>query len=152
MADLLDVAMAVYAADRRSLRDFKKEKTGQRRIHMRLAVREPELWESAEISEQLSELLSWLSGDVWSFEFARRESDPSPAESVRYLFSWPTDHPAEVSLFSGGLDSLWQGSRPAPRAQLIGPVFWFLAIPIVAWRTSNSSRSGGSRRRGTTTG
>ena len=106
MADLLDVAMAVYAADRRSLRDFKKEKTGQRRIHMRLAVREPELWESAEISEQLSELLSWLSGDVWSFEFARRESDPSPAESVRYLFSWPTDHPAEVSLFSGGLDSL----------------------------------------------
>ena len=106
MADLLDVTMAVYAADRRSPRDFKKENTGQRGIHIRLAVREPELWASDEISERLRELLSWLSEDVWSFEFVRRESIPSPAESVRFLFPSPTERCAEVSLFSGGLDSL----------------------------------------------
>ena len=106
MADLLDAAMAVYAADRRSPRDFKKENTGQRRIHLRLAVREPELWASDEISEQLRELLIWLSEDVWSFEFVRRESIPSPAESARFLFPSPTERSAEVSLFSGGLDSL----------------------------------------------
>ena len=106
MADLLDVAMAAYAADRRSPRDFKNANTGQRRIHVRSAVREPQLWANAEISDQLGELLYWLSEDDWSFEFARRESDPSPAESVRFLFPWPTERHAEVSLFSGGLDSL----------------------------------------------
>ena len=106
MADLLDVAMAVYAADRRSPRDFKKARTGQRRIHVRLAVREPEVWAGVDLSDQLKELLYWLSEDTWSFEFVRRESGPSPAESVRYLMPWPTERPAEVSLFSGGLDSL----------------------------------------------
>ncbi len=106
MADLMDVAMAVYAADRSSPRDFNKANTGQRRIHIRLAVREPELWASVDISERLRELLFWLSQDVWSFEFVGREASPWPAESVRFLFPWPTERPAEVSLFSGGLDSL----------------------------------------------
>ena len=115
MADLLDVAMAIYAADRRSPRDFKNANTGQRGIQIRLAVREPELWATAEISDQLGELLYWLSEDVWSFEFVRRESNPSPAESVRFLFPWPTERPSEVSLFSGGLDSL---AGLAARAQV----------------------------------
>jgi 7-cyano-7-deazaguanine synthase in queuosine biosynthesis len=106
MADLLDVAMAVYAADRRSLRDFNKAGTGQRRIHIRLAVREPTIWASSEMPGRLRELLSWLSEDVWSFEFVKREAAPWPAESKGFLFQLPPERPAIVSLFSGGLDSL----------------------------------------------
>jgi 7-cyano-7-deazaguanine synthase in queuosine biosynthesis len=106
MADLLDVAMAIYAADRRSPRDFKGANTGQRCIHIRLAVREPALWSSSEMSGRLRELLSWLSEDVWSFQFVKREAAPWPAESKGFLFQLPPEHPAIVSLFSGGLDSL----------------------------------------------
>lgn len=116
MADLLDVAMAVYAADRRSLRDFKRANTGQRRIHIHLAVREPTIWASSEISGQLRELLSWLSEDVWSFEFVKREAAPWPAESKSFLFQLPPERPATVSLFSGGLDSL---AGLAARAQQV---------------------------------
>ena len=41
-ADLLDVVGAIYAADRQSKRCFQGVATGQRRINIRLAVREPE--------------------------------------------------------------------------------------------------------------
>jgi len=41
MADLLDVVMAVYAADRQSRRRYKGVSTGQREFFLRLALREP---------------------------------------------------------------------------------------------------------------
>lgn len=106
MADLLDLVMAVYAADRRSPRDFKGESTGQRRIHVRLALREPALWADPEIRGRLEELLSWLSEDRWSFEFVERQALPWPSESRDFLFGLPPERPAIVALFSGGLDSL----------------------------------------------
>ena len=106
LADLLDVVMAVYAADRRSPRDFKRASAGQRSISVRVGVRNPGLWATTEIAHELGELLYWLSEDKWFFEFAKRQAAPSSAESERFLFQLPPEPPVTVSLFSGGLDSL----------------------------------------------
>ena len=106
VADLLEVAMAIYAADRRSVRDYKGAHTGLRHIHVHIGVRNLALWSCTEVVQSLHELLSWLSGDDWSVEFAKRESAPMLAESERFLFHLPPKQPAIVSLFSGGLDSL----------------------------------------------
>ena len=106
MADLLDVVMSVYAADRMSPRDFKGIGTGQRGICLRVGVRNPALWNSAKMAELLHNLLYWLSEDEWSVQFVEREAAPSRAESERFLFGFPPKQPVTVSLFSGGLDSL----------------------------------------------
>lgn len=106
MADLLDLAIAVYTADRMSPRDFRRERTGQRRIHLRLPVREPSRWADADVLDRLHDLLSWLSEDVWSFEFVTRHGPPWSVESQGFLFRLPPDPPITVALFSGGLDSL----------------------------------------------
>ena len=108
--------MSVYAADRMSPRDFKGTATGQRSIRVQAGVRNPGLWNSAEMTEQLQNLLYWLSEDEWSIQFIKRRSVPSLAESERCLFRFPPEQPVIVSLFSGGLDSLAgfaYHSRPA---------------------------------------
>lgn len=106
MADLLDVVMAIYAADRQSRRDFNEAGTGQRRIHIRIGVRKPQLWTDSKIEKDLRSLLYWFSEDIWSFDFFRREDAPTLAESKRFLFRFLPDPPVTVSLFSGGLDSI----------------------------------------------
>ena len=106
LADLLDVVMAVYATDRRSRRDFKRSKSGQRCIRIRVGVRNPGLFATREITHKLGELLYWLSEDEWSLEYARCQTAPLSAELDRFLFQLPPESPTTVSLFSGGLDSL----------------------------------------------
>ena len=106
LADLLDIVMAVYAADRRSRRDFKRAASGQRRIRVRIALRNPDFWATGEMVHKLGEVLHWLSEDEWYLEFTGRQTAPSSAESDRFLFQLPPDPPVTVSLFSGGLDSL----------------------------------------------
>lgn len=106
VADLLEVAMSVYAADRRSLRDYGGANTGHRRIRIRLGVRDPALWSRREIYDRLVDYLCWLSEDEWSFDFVRRDAPATAAESEQFLFPLPPEQPARVSLFSGGLDSL----------------------------------------------
>ena len=105
-ADMLDVFGAVYAADRRSKRCYQGVATGQRRIGMRIPVREPELWTSPELSARLRGLLSWVSEDVWEIEFVRRNFVPEGDFSQGFLLDTPLEPPITVSLFSGGLDSL----------------------------------------------
>ena len=105
-ADLLEVVMSVYAADRRSRRNYRGTSTGHRQIHARVGVRDPEFWERSEITEVLGDFLYWLSEDEWSFEFVPRYGAPTPAESQGFLFSISPASPTIVSLFSGGLDSL----------------------------------------------
>ena len=106
VADLLDVVMAVYAADRRSRRDFKGAAAGQRSIGVRVGVRNPSRWATNAMAHKLGELLYWLSEDEWSIEFTGRQTSPSSAESDRFLFQLTPEPPVRVSLFSGGLDSL----------------------------------------------
>ena len=106
LADLLDIVMAVYAADRRSPRSFKGAAAGHRRISVRIGVRNPGLWSDGGMAERLHDLLYWLSEDEWSLHFVQRLAAPSAAESENFLFQMPPRDPVTVSLFSGGLDSL----------------------------------------------
>ena len=105
-ADLLEVALAAYTADRLTKRFFKNEASGQRSFQIRMAVREPDVWNDDIVSDNLRQFLNWVSGDDWSFEFIKRKSDFTLAESETYLFGVPLQEPVTVSLFSGGLDSL----------------------------------------------
>ena len=106
MADLLDVALSVYAADRQSRRSSDGTGTGNRWIVVRMSVREPAFWRRSETMERLIDYLYWLGEDDWDFEFVRRQSELNIAESRQYLFNSPPNPPTSVSLFSGGLDSL----------------------------------------------
>ena len=105
-ADLLDLALAIYAADRSSRRDYKRSDTGQRRIDVQLALRNPDYWTAPGTADRLQEFLYWLSGDEWSFRLERRGAAQTPAESGAFLLKVPLEPPVSVSLFSGGLDSL----------------------------------------------
>ncbi|MCY3799965.1 MAG: 7-cyano-7-deazaguanine synthase [Chloroflexi bacterium] len=100
------MVMAVYAADRRSLRNFKGAATGQRRITVRVWVRDPDRWTDPETASKLHVLLKWLSEDEWSFHFDERKGGPRPSETEHFLFELPPALPVSVSLFSGGLDSI----------------------------------------------
>ncbi len=106
MADLLEVAMSVYAADRLSHRSYEGMNTGHRQINMRVGVHDPDFWARPEMSECLGEFLYWMSEDEWSFHFTSRQGPLTTAGRQGFLFSTPPEAPATVSLFSGGLDSL----------------------------------------------
>ncbi len=106
LADLVQVALAVYYADRRSRRIRSPLTfTGQRFLHVRVPLREPDAWSSAKVTDRLTALLYWFTEDQWSFEFVKSgEACQPPAEA--FLFESPVAHPNITSLFSGGLDSL----------------------------------------------
>ena len=106
MADLLEVVMAVYAADRQSRRNYRDVNTGQRDFLLRVELRDPKFWSRPELMSVLQAYLNWISGDHWTFEFVTRQTDPTPEESELYLFDSLPQQPISVSLFSGGLDSL----------------------------------------------
>ena len=124
MADLLEVAMSVYTADRRSRRNYGRVNTGHRQISVRVGVHDPDFWRRPEMTECLGELLYWMSEDEWSFDFTRRLTSLMSAGQQGFLFSAPPEVPATVSLFSGGLDSLaglakHSREQPAPSHVLV---------------------------------
>ena len=106
LADLIDLAMAVYYADRRALRSRSPfELTGHREISIRLPVRDFEIWKSNKVNANLTELLSWFTEDSWEFEFTRLDVHRK-SEFEESLFALPVAQPNLALLFSGGLDSL----------------------------------------------
>ena len=106
LADLLEVAVGAYSADRKSRREFRGSQTGHRSIDLELALRSPDRWNSSRAATTLREYLNWLSGDDWSICFRQRCSQPSEAESQAPLLSPPFGPQSVVSLYSGGVDSL----------------------------------------------
>ena len=64
MADLLEVAMSVYAADRRSRRNYRGMNTGHRQISVRIGVHDPDFWARPEMTEFLGDFLYWMSEDL----------------------------------------------------------------------------------------
>ena len=90
-ADLMDVMGAVYAADRRSKRIFNGTATGQRRIGIRIPVRDLEAWSSPELVASLRKLLSWVSGDVWDIEFTGRAETKGLEGGQGFLFEVPLE-------------------------------------------------------------
>lgn len=97
VADLVAIGAAVYVADRLSIRPKEQGCT----IKVVLPVRCPELLRETEVTELLSEVLFWFTGDNWQFEFKNR--------CLERQMLLPVDvhkHFDEVCLWSGGLDSL----------------------------------------------
>ena len=105
LADLLDLATYVFCADqlvsrggntgRRLGADWRRD------LRFVIPVREPDRWSSPEVSGSLERLLAFMSDDRVRFEFV---SGDFPAGRSDYFdFDSEVD---EVTLFSGGLDSL----------------------------------------------
>jgi 7-cyano-7-deazaguanine synthase in queuosine biosynthesis len=105
LADLLDVAAYVYAADRRVSRGGETaSRLGadwRREMRFIIPVRAPERWSSPEVTGSLERLLGFMSEDSMRFEFL----EAGDATGGSNYFDFGGDN-AEVVLFSGGLDSL----------------------------------------------
>ena len=115
--DLVSVALAVTAADTFVPRR-EADNGWARRLDVELPLGSPDIW--AKAREDLERLLSFLSGDRWSFGFRPDGEAPPPVQAVR-RHERAVDLSAgdPVSLFSGGLDStvsalslLDEGRRP----------------------------------------
>jgi hypothetical protein len=103
VADIVDMALAVYVADR-----FSSFCDGDRtRIHVTLPVRHPELLNTANIAYELHHLLYLYTGDEWSFHFRERCAMARVSEQQAALVSIVgSGEPVEVALWSGGLDAM----------------------------------------------
>jgi 7-cyano-7-deazaguanine synthase in queuosine biosynthesis len=111
LADLLEVASYVYAADgatpRGGVSDAQMGAWWRRKFRFIIPVRLPDVWSSNPMSSALVETLSFLSEDDYQFEF--QPLDNPPAVTDYFDFQNPevaSFTPDEVMLFSGGLDSL----------------------------------------------
>jgi 7-cyano-7-deazaguanine synthase in queuosine biosynthesis len=105
LADLLDVATYVYAADQLVSRGGETaSRLGadwRRELRFIIPVREPDRWSSPEVTSSLERLLGFMSEDRVRFDFVGARD--SPASSDYFDFESEIE---EVVLFSGGLDSL----------------------------------------------
>ena len=114
LVDLLEIASYVYAADCATSRgkgwtDDESTEPWGRDFAFVIPVREPGFWNSAEISSLMTEVLSFLSNDKYSFTFVPLEHDRSYQQQYFEfgdLEEWPFHGPERVIMFSGGLDSL----------------------------------------------
>lgn len=96
--DLLHLAMAIYAADLSIPRAIADD-NWTRDIMIHLPVTHPAQWNDA--NEILMKMISFLTGDQWTFEFRQKmvNEEPEPVQIAVF-------NPTIVSLFSGGMDSL----------------------------------------------
>lgn len=103
--DLLRVMSSILCIDRLSPRRptqggrIHRSLAWQREIEATLTVEEPELWSNA--VTLLTELLTFMTDDSWNVSFVAFDR---PFVQQLPLVG-DEDHPAEVTLFSGGLDS-----------------------------------------------
>ncbi len=103
IADLVDLAVAVYEADRWSQRHPEFPSV----IRVRLPVRHIETFQRPEVREHLQQTLYRFTGDYWIFEFTTLSQQKRVAELQRPL--WKSSNEgirAEVALWSGGLDAM----------------------------------------------
>lgn len=109
LADLLDVALFVYLADRFSPRRSHKNPhylfQWNRMFRLKIPVRRPELWNQEILKGSLKRLLRFFTEDNWDFDFEVRQQEPRPSERQSSLFSAELPQNLRVALFSGGLDS-----------------------------------------------
>lgn len=102
--DLLYISLAVFAADRLCLRDDGLD-GWSREFSLHVPVLELDRWINTKTL--LEELLGFLSGDNWHFEFRKRNSSVNELTCLdkwNKLKTLPKDY-EQVCMFSGGLDS-----------------------------------------------
>lgn len=98
-ADLLRIASGAYLADRLTVR-------GQffsRDMHILVHVVDASSWPK-DVLYKIESLLSWLTGDVWSITVRQSKTTAKPN-----ALDLPIEAMDEVTLLSGGLDSLCGG-------------------------------------------
>jgi 7-cyano-7-deazaguanine synthase in queuosine biosynthesis len=99
VADIVDLAGAIYAADRISV---PHESDKFRSLRVVLPVRCPDIFK--DVSNSLTKLLNWATGCRWDFEFGKRTTIGRSVEYERVLPFHSQDR--EFALWSGGLDAL----------------------------------------------
>jgi len=101
--DVLILAAHVYAADTRISRSSESQDSWTREIRLVVPMSDPERWEG--VVGLLERMLNFLTGDRWTFAFRSRPRGFSYLAPARLEF--PIHAPFDqLSLFSGGLDSL----------------------------------------------
>lgn len=101
--DLLYISLMVYYADRRIIRKDEDD-AWTRTIKLHIPVLELEKWN--ENKNLLEKMLSFLSGDVWRFEFRKRELSPKEEKARTGMQRQKKKHqPKAICMLSGGLDS-----------------------------------------------
>lgn len=101
--DLFYISLIVYYADRKVLRKQTYD-SWTRSFKVYMPVLEPDKWKNQK--KLLEEMVSFLSGDLWDFEFRKRELNPkelrvkewSEKSNKKYI-------PKAFCMLSGGLDS-----------------------------------------------
>ncbi len=106
--DLVEIAAIVYAADaairRGGAKDAQMGARWRRRMMFEIPVRDPDLWNSADVKGSLEKTLGLLSDDHYAFAFTPRPPDP---KRIEFLNLRDADLAvSSVAMFSGGLDSL----------------------------------------------
>ena len=108
LADAVELALAVYTADRlcprRPRRANRYDHYWQRRISVRVPVRSVDFWSQPSLRELLTNLLAFMTEDHWELEFVERASLGRSVQGQ--LFDRRPSPPVTACLFSGGLDSL----------------------------------------------
>jgi len=100
--DLLVIAAHVYAADTRISRSQQSQDSWTREIRLVVPVSDPVLWQSA--AATLVRALNFLTGDKWKVDFRVRPQRFTTIANLPDTLLPPVFN--ELSLFSGGLDSL----------------------------------------------
>src|SRR5438132_1912002 len=101
LGDLLDIAMAIYAADRLCRRppEGKGGESGwSRRLELRVPVQQPEFWRRRVVRESLTTLLVWLTEDDWSLDFVGLGRGSRRSAVQDFLFPTPPAKPTRVAL------------------------------------------------------
>ena len=100
--DLLLLATLVQCADTRIARATESQDAWTREIHLVVPVSDPSRWGASR--SVLETMLSFLSGDLWTVGFSQRPPTFKVAVGGKQAPKAPSFD--QVSLFSGGLDSL----------------------------------------------
>lgn len=117
--DLLDIAMAAYAADRLNRRRPHRARGDHwhRQLEVKIAVRDLAFWTSAQTQEALYRLLHWLTDDEWKVEFVSGRWLFRSDVGQLTLFRRDLRKPVQVRLFSGGLDSFAGAARDLEQSE-----------------------------------
>lgn len=101
--DLLILAAQVYAADTRISRSSESQNNWTREIQLIVPVSDTSIWEQS--LDNLTRMLNFLTGDRWQINF-KSYPDDFDFPPIQLNLETQIEPFENVSLFSGGLDSL----------------------------------------------
>lgn len=96
--DLVRLALLVFAADRSTIRSVGSTNWSSRDFLLTVPVSDARPWEA--VSDKMSNLLGFLTGDTWALDFRNARPPREKAAKNR-----GHQHPSRVVLMSGGADS-----------------------------------------------